>query len=172
MLSSRSFAVGLIATLFPFLDVPVFWPILLVYWLFLFGVTMHRQIKHMIKYRYLPFDLGKKVMLPPARSLATVTVGNSGATVAFRACPEHRASRVFIQLIKRLTCISAVSSTGPQNTECCFCAWSHQSATLLLTQAPGNVVDLPVDGASTTSPMAAMSIHEDTTMCCCCAEAG
>lgn len=48
-------------TLFPMFDVPVFWPILLLYWLLLFTVTMKRQIKHMIKYRYLPFSTGKKV---------------------------------------------------------------------------------------------------------------
>jgi hypothetical protein len=38
----------------------VFWPILLLYWLVLFFVTMKRQIQHMIKYRYIPFSLGKK----------------------------------------------------------------------------------------------------------------
>lgn len=48
-------------TLFPMFDVPVFWPILLLYWLLLFTVTMKRQIKHMIKYKYLPFSTGKKV---------------------------------------------------------------------------------------------------------------
>jgi hypothetical protein len=48
-------------TLFTMFDVPVFWPILLLYWLLLFTVTMKRQIKHMIKYRYLPFTTGKKV---------------------------------------------------------------------------------------------------------------
>lgn len=50
-------------TLFPMFDVPVFWPILVLYWLLLFTVTMKRQIKHMIKYKYLPFSTGKKVGL-------------------------------------------------------------------------------------------------------------
>jgi hypothetical protein len=48
-------------TLFKVFDVPVFWPILLMYWVLLFVVTMKRQIKHMIKYKYLPFTIGKKV---------------------------------------------------------------------------------------------------------------
>lgn len=48
-------------TFFPVFDVPVFWPILLLYWLSLFILTMKRQIKHMIKYKYLPFSLGKQV---------------------------------------------------------------------------------------------------------------
>lgn len=51
---------GLFCTLFPFLDIPVFWPILLMYFVLLFALTMRRQIQHMIKYKYLPFDLGKK----------------------------------------------------------------------------------------------------------------
>ena len=59
MLSTRAFLMGLAATLFPFMDVPVYWPILLFYFLFLFAFTMRRQIKHMIKYNYNPFEFGK-----------------------------------------------------------------------------------------------------------------
>jgi hypothetical protein len=58
--SLRSVLVGFALTFFPPADLPVYWPILLVYWLALFGVTMRRQVKHMIKHRYLPFDLGRK----------------------------------------------------------------------------------------------------------------
>ena len=59
--SAKSFVIGLVMTFFSIFDVPVFWPILLLYWLLLFVVTMKRQIKHMIKYKYLPFTTGKKV---------------------------------------------------------------------------------------------------------------
>lgn len=52
--------ISLLLSLFPFTDVPVFWPILLIYFIILFTLTMRRQIQHMIKYRYLPFDFGKK----------------------------------------------------------------------------------------------------------------
>ncbi|KAM0753404.1 retrieval of early ER protein Rer1 [Meredithblackwellia eburnea MCA 4105] len=48
------------ATLFPFFDIPVFWPILLVYFCVLFVITMRRQISHMRRYKYLPFDIGRK----------------------------------------------------------------------------------------------------------------
>ena len=58
--SSKSFAIGLAMTFFPVFDVPVFWPILLMYWFILFFVTMKRQIKHMIKYKYIPFSFGKQ----------------------------------------------------------------------------------------------------------------
>lgn len=50
-----------IMTFFSLFDVPVFWPILLCYWIVLFVLTMRRQITHMIKYKYIPFNLGKQV---------------------------------------------------------------------------------------------------------------
>ncbi|ESR39211.1 protein RER1C [Citrus sinensis] len=57
---TRSFCIGFVLTFFSAFDVPVFWPILLFYWLMLFTLTMRRQIMHMIKYRYVPFSLGKQ----------------------------------------------------------------------------------------------------------------
>lgn len=53
-------SISLFLTLFPFTDIPVFWPILLIYFITLFLLTMRRQIQHMIKYRYIPLDIGKK----------------------------------------------------------------------------------------------------------------
>lgn len=47
-------------TFFPVFNIPVFWPILLIYFVVLFFLTMKRQIKHMIKHKYIPFDIGKK----------------------------------------------------------------------------------------------------------------
>lgn len=41
-------------------DIPVYWPILLGYFIILFALTMRKQIQHMIKYRYVPFNIGKK----------------------------------------------------------------------------------------------------------------
>lgn len=52
--------VALGCTLFESFDIPVFWPILVMYFFFLFFLTMRRQVHHMIKHRYIPFDLGKK----------------------------------------------------------------------------------------------------------------
>eukprot|EP01113_Clastostelium_recurvatum_P026355 TRINITY_DN3162_c0_g1_i1.p1 TRINITY_DN3162_c0_g1~~TRINITY_DN3162_c0_g1_i1.p1 ORF type:complete len:186 (-),score=44.38 TRINITY_DN3162_c0_g1_i1:280-837(-) len=57
----RSLTIAIVCTFFPFLNLPVFWPILLIYFLALFFVTMRNQIKHMIKHKYLPFNMGKKV---------------------------------------------------------------------------------------------------------------
>lgn len=51
--------VALVCSFIPFLDIPVFWPILVMYFIFLFILTMRKQIQHMMKFHYLPFDLGK-----------------------------------------------------------------------------------------------------------------
>ena len=57
---TRGTFASLVLTLFSFTDVPVFWPILLVYFIALFILTMRRQIAHMIKHRYIPCSWGKK----------------------------------------------------------------------------------------------------------------
>ncbi len=60
---TKAFCVAFVLTFFSIFDVPVFWPILLLYWVVLFVLTMKRQIRHMIKYHYVPFSLGKQVCL-------------------------------------------------------------------------------------------------------------
>ncbi|KAK7205906.1 retrieval of early ER protein Rer1 [Myxozyma melibiosi] len=57
--ATKATAIAFVCTWFAIFDVPVFWPILLIYFCILFTITMRRQIQHMMKYRYLPFDLGK-----------------------------------------------------------------------------------------------------------------
>lgn len=56
---TKSTLIGLICTFFEVFNVPVFWPILVMYFITLFCLTMKRQIKHMIKYKYLPFTRNK-----------------------------------------------------------------------------------------------------------------
>ncbi|KAL2454832.1 Protein RER1A [Abeliophyllum distichum] len=57
---TKAFCFAFVLTFFSAFDVPVFWPILLFYWLVLFVSTMKRQILHMVKYRYVPFTFGKQ----------------------------------------------------------------------------------------------------------------
>ncbi|KAJ6828966.1 protein RER1A-like [Iris pallida] len=57
---TKAFCFAFVLTFFEVFDVPVFWPILLFYFLVLFTATMKRQILHMIKYKYLPFSSGKQ----------------------------------------------------------------------------------------------------------------
>ncbi|EFH62478.1 hypothetical protein ARALYDRAFT_319835 [Arabidopsis lyrata subsp. lyrata] len=57
---TKAFCIAFVMTFFSFFDIPVFWPILLFYWIVLFVLTMRRQIAHMMKYKYIPFNLGKQ----------------------------------------------------------------------------------------------------------------
>jgi len=57
---TKAFCIAFAMTFFSIFDVPVFWPILLFYWIVLFMLTMKRQILHMIKYKYVPFSVGKQ----------------------------------------------------------------------------------------------------------------
>lgn len=57
---TRGTLISVIMTFFSIFDVPVFWPILLGYFIALFILTMRRQIAHMIKHRYIPCSWGKK----------------------------------------------------------------------------------------------------------------
>ena len=59
---TRGTIIAFFMTFFQVFDVPVFWPILLLYFIVLFFITMKRQIKHMTsKYQAIPtsaFRLG------------------------------------------------------------------------------------------------------------------
>ena len=59
--ATKATLISIFLTFFSIFDVPVFWPILLVYFIVLFVLTMKRQIKHMIKHKYVPFSFGKKI---------------------------------------------------------------------------------------------------------------
>jgi hypothetical protein len=59
MNATVSTLIAIVCSLIPVFDIPVFWPILLAYFIILFLLTMRRQIHHMLKYKYVPFDLGK-----------------------------------------------------------------------------------------------------------------
>ena len=56
---SWTFAISIILTFFKGVDITVFWPLLLIYFFLIFGLIMKRQIQHMIKYHYLPWDYKK-----------------------------------------------------------------------------------------------------------------
>lgn len=75
--TTRAIAISFFCSWFEIFNVPVFWPVLLFYWVILFFLTseyilaklkaqvadpfvVRKQIQHMIKYRYVPFTMGKK----------------------------------------------------------------------------------------------------------------
>ena len=55
-----TFVISIPMTFFEAFNIPVFWPLLLIYFILIFFLIMRRQIKHMIKYNYLPWDTEKK----------------------------------------------------------------------------------------------------------------
>ncbi|KAL8528741.1 hypothetical protein ACS0TY_006266 [Phlomoides rotata] len=57
---TKAFCIAFVLTFFSIFDVPVFWPILLFYWVMLCTVMLRRQLLHMIKYKYVPFSVGNK----------------------------------------------------------------------------------------------------------------
>ncbi|KAI1475981.1 retrieval of early ER protein Rer1 [Daldinia eschscholtzii] len=57
--ATRAISIAFTCSWFEIFDVPVFWPVLVMYWIILFVLTMRKQIQHMIKYRYVPFSFGK-----------------------------------------------------------------------------------------------------------------
>ncbi|KAF7810880.1 protein RER1B-like [Senna tora] len=59
---TKAFCIAFVMTFFSIFDVPVFWPVLLFYWVVLFVLTMRRQVAHMIKYKYVPLNIGKQVI--------------------------------------------------------------------------------------------------------------
>ncbi|KAL4384664.1 hypothetical protein GQ457_15G013680 [Hibiscus cannabinus] len=73
---TKAFCIAFFMTFFSVFDVPVFWPILLCYWIVLFFLTMRRQIAHMIKYKYIPFSFGKQKY--SGKNASTSSSGSTG----------------------------------------------------------------------------------------------
>ncbi|ETV95655.1 hypothetical protein H310_11074 [Aphanomyces invadans] len=59
--ATKATFIATLLTFFEVFNVPVFWPILLMYFILLFTLTMKRQIKHMWKHNYVPWSTGKQV---------------------------------------------------------------------------------------------------------------
>lgn len=57
--SVNAVLVALFMTFFSMFDVPVFWPILLIYFIVLLVMTLRKQIAHMYKHKYVPWSFGK-----------------------------------------------------------------------------------------------------------------
>ncbi|CAE7874042.1 RER1B [Symbiodinium microadriaticum] len=56
----RAVLVATVLTFLPAFDLPVFWPILLAYFIVLVVLTMKDRVRHMFKYKYVPFSIGKQ----------------------------------------------------------------------------------------------------------------
>jgi len=75
----RGTCTSFIMTFFSIFDVPVFWPILVMYFCILFFMTMKKQIAHMYKHKYVPFSFGKSKYHNAGVESGTFGGGMSGA---------------------------------------------------------------------------------------------
>lgn len=96
---TRAVLIAIGMTFFPVFDLPVFWPILLVYFILLFILTMKQQIKRMIKYKYLPFSWGKQTYgditrgkTPSPSGRSRDTTGGGGGVVGRHYFPPSAAN--------------------------------------------------------------------------------
>jgi hypothetical protein len=55
----KALIICFLLTFISIFDIPVFWPVLVIYFFALFLLTMRQRILHMIRHRYLPFNYGK-----------------------------------------------------------------------------------------------------------------
>lgn len=56
----RAIFIAWFMTMLPFFNIPVFWPVLVLYFLALMALTLKDRILHMIKHRYIPCSWGKR----------------------------------------------------------------------------------------------------------------
>lgn len=59
-LGTRATLVSLFLAMFDMFDLPVFWPVLLLYFFILTFLTLRKQIQHMYKHHYVPWTTGKR----------------------------------------------------------------------------------------------------------------
>jgi len=76
----RGTGTAIVMSFLPMFDVPVFWPILVMYFGILFFMTMKRQIAHMYKHKYVPFSFGKSKYSNAGVETGTFGGGMAGAS--------------------------------------------------------------------------------------------
>ncbi|KAL0234512.1 hypothetical protein PCE1_001548 [Barthelona sp. PCE] len=62
----QSTIICLFLTLFPFLDIEVYVPILVIYFIVLSYMMLKKQIEHMIRYKYVPWNIKKQKFSAPS----------------------------------------------------------------------------------------------------------
>jgi hypothetical protein len=82
--ATRATFVAFGMTFFELFNLPVFWPILVIYFVVLLVVTLRKQLAHMIKHRYIPCSWGKKTYKggKGGASGAAGATGGAGAAAA------------------------------------------------------------------------------------------
>jgi hypothetical protein len=117
--STVAIVVAIYTTFFSIFDLPVFWPVLVIYFIMLFFLTMHRQWLDMKRLKYVPWDIGNKktyksdpkrmsVMPRDAASVARAAMDSAvlhprGGSIASEAQPSNPGAQAPVQTVKRGT---------------------------------------------------------------------
>jgi hypothetical protein len=160
--SLKAVCISFLCTFLPFLDVPVFWPILLFYFLMLFGLTMRRQITHMIQHKYIPFSRGKpaytsgkkgdptaSTVKPSASAAAASATSAAVAASNSAAAAAAAAAAVATANARRLpppTLAGSLSSTG-ESTSATMVSRSHIAANAAAAAAGIAPASAPITAA-------------------------
>lgn len=81
----KGICIAYVCTFVPIFDIPVFWPILVLYFVVLFALTIKKQVMHMWRHKYVPWITGSKAAYKSARKPAKdgesndVAIGIGGA---------------------------------------------------------------------------------------------
>lgn len=105
-----------IATFFKAFDVPVFWPLLLFYFVLLFVATMRRQWLDMKRLKYVPWDIGNKKVYKSDPKRVSVARSSQPPAVQNVVAASGRAANPVptIPLTQKKPANSGPSSTSPQ----------------------------------------------------------
>ncbi|KAG2381424.1 hypothetical protein C9374_006413 [Naegleria lovaniensis] len=129
---TKAIIICLLLTSTRVLDIPVYWPILLGYWILLLAITLRKQIRDMIKHKYVPFTIGKKsygnsgssVFGSALSGFVKPSPGGTTSTTAFNRTPQFGSYQSAFQqytptmnnpLLSQQATFSAVSTHGNAN---------------------------------------------------------
>jgi len=80
----RGVLTAFVMTFIPLFNIPVFWPVLVMYFFALLGLTLKDRIAHMVKHRYLPCSWGKRKYAKGAGKGAPGASAPAGAETLFK----------------------------------------------------------------------------------------
>jgi len=146
--TTKAILIALFFTTSRAFDIPVYYPILLGYFILLFVLTMRKQIQHMIKYKYVPFTIGKKSYKPSATG-PTVATSLGSASIHSMAPPAATGG-----LLNTISSFPTMTTTSLSYTPATGASTGYQLPKPGMQQQQSNVPTPVYQGFQTTvTPM-------------------
>lgn len=146
--TTKAILIALFFTTSRAFDIPVYYPILLGYFVLLFVLTMRKQIQHMIKYKYVPFTIGKKSYKPSATG-PTVATSLGSASIHSMAPPAATGG-----LLNTISSFPTMTTTSLSYTPATGASTGYQLPKPGMQQQQSNVPTPVYQGFQTTvTPM-------------------